>query len=220
MDLGNIELSHPSPTIGVVAASGASSRRVGKAQRDIVALGIAAAAIIMFVGAGGSVLPQVVRAWTVGAQAPDAMLVNALLLNVALIIFGWRRYSDLTREVGERREAEQRAFVLALTDPLTGCLNRRSVGPKTDEMLAAAISRGQAEHATEATKAAASTSGQRRLDKRFDAAFGVVGLVEVDACAAIVEWHAHAGSGASNATSRWNSRTRSSISGRVSSIVR
>ena len=145
MDLGDIELSHPSPTAaGIAAVPGAGSPRVGKAQRDVVALGIAAAAIIMFVGAGGSVLPQVVRAWTVGARAPDAMLVNALLLNVALIIFGWRRYRDLTREVGERREAEQRAFVLALTDPLTGCLNRRSVGPKTDELLVAAKARGQA----------------------------------------------------------------------------
>ena len=144
MDLGEIKLSHPSPAAGLVAGRDTGSPRVGKAQRDVLALGIAAAAIIMFVGAGSNVLPQVVRAWTQGARAPDAMLVNALLLNVALIIFGWRRYRDLTREVGERREAEQRAFVLALTDPLTGCLNRRSVGPKTDDLLAAAKTRGHA----------------------------------------------------------------------------
>ena len=144
MDLGEIKLSHPSPAVGLVAGRDTGSPRVGKAQRDVLALGIAAAAIIMFVGAGSNVLPQVVRAWTQGARAPDAMLVNALLLNVALIIFGWRRYRDLTREVGERREAEQRAFVLALTDPLTGCLNRRSVGPKTDDLLAAAKTRGHA----------------------------------------------------------------------------
>ncbi len=144
MDLGDIKLSHPSPAAGIASEQGAASPRVGNAQRDVVALGIAIAAIIMFVGAGGSVLPQVLRAWTQGGQAPDAALVNALLLNVALIIFGWRRYRDLTREVGERREAEQRAFVLALTDPLTGCLNRRSVGPKTDELLAVAKSRSHA----------------------------------------------------------------------------
>ena len=144
MDLGNIELSHPSPAADMVAGKGTASPRVGTAQRDVMALGIAAAAIIMFVGAGGRVLPQVVQSWTDGGHAPDAVLVNALLLNVALIIFGWRRYRDLTREVGERREAEQRAFVLALTDPLTGCLNRRSVGPKTDELLVAAKARGQA----------------------------------------------------------------------------
>ncbi|MDP3675398.1 MAG: EAL domain-containing protein [Novosphingobium sp.] len=125
-------------------ASPAGSPRIGphvaKAQRDVVALGIAIAAIIMFVGAGGRVLPQIVQSWFGGAQAPDAALANALLLNIALIIFGWRRYRDLTREVGERRRAEQQAFVLALTDPLTGCLNRRSVGPATDELLLTAQS--------------------------------------------------------------------------------
>ena len=144
MDSGDIRLSDSSPVAGIVAGQDAGSPRVGKAQRDVVALGIAAAAIIMFVGAGGRVLPQVLSAWSHGTRAPDAILVNALLLNVALIIFGWRRYRDLTREVGERREAEQRAFVLALTDPLTGCLNRRSVGPKTDELLAVAKSRSHA----------------------------------------------------------------------------
>ena len=144
MDLGDIKVSHPSTAAGTVNRCDVEAPRVGKAQRDVIALGIAAAAIIMFVGAGGRVMPQVVRAWTEGGRAPDSILVNALLLNIALIIFGWRRYNDLTREVGERREAEKRAFVLALTDPLTGCLNRRSVGPKTDELLVVAKSRGQA----------------------------------------------------------------------------
>ena len=35
--------------------------RLDKAQRDIVMLGIATAAIIMFVGIGGTVMPQVAR---------------------------------------------------------------------------------------------------------------------------------------------------------------
>ena len=97
MDLGDIKLSHPSPVAGIVSEQDAASPRVGNAQRDVVALGIAAAAIIMFIGAGGSVLPQVLSAWTHGTRAPDTILVNALLLNVALIIFGWRRCRDLTQ---------------------------------------------------------------------------------------------------------------------------
>ena len=107
MDLGDIKLSHPSTVAGITSGQDAGSTRVGNAQRDVVALGIAAAAIIMFVGAGGNVLPQILSAWTQGTRAPDAILVNALLLNVALILFGWRRYRDLTREVGVRREAEK-----------------------------------------------------------------------------------------------------------------
>lgn len=107
-----------------------------RAERDIVALGIAAAAIIMFLGTGGAVLPSIVRAQLQGIAGPDTALINALLLNIALIIFGWRRYRELRVEVQERRVAEEQARVLAETDPLTGCLNRRSVNEQTDSLIA------------------------------------------------------------------------------------
>ena len=103
--------------------------RLGKAERDLVALGVAAAAIILFVGTGGTVLPQVVNAWVNGGAGPDTALTNALLLNIALIIFGWRRYNELSLEVKERRRAEELARQLAETDALTGLLNRRSFAP-------------------------------------------------------------------------------------------
>src|SRR5688572_23356884 len=99
---------------------------MAKAERDIVSLGIAVAAIILFVGAGGSLFPRIVRSWLGTGAAPDMLLTNAVLLNIALLIFGWRRYADLQREVGERRKAEARAQELAAIDPLTGTLNRRS----------------------------------------------------------------------------------------------
>lgn len=113
-------------------------REFARADRDIVALGIAAAAIIMFLGTGGSVLPQIARAWMGAGSGPDQLLVNALLLNIALIIFGWRRYSELVLEIGERRKAEEKARRLAETDPLTGCLNRRSIAAATDALLQSA----------------------------------------------------------------------------------
>ena len=101
MDLGEFQLDHPSPEV----ASSVRGAGTTAAQRDVDALGIATAAIILFVGTGGSVLPQVARSWFGVGHAPDTLLVNALLLNVALMIFGWRRYQELTREVGERRKA-------------------------------------------------------------------------------------------------------------------
>src|SRR3546814_11467956 len=55
------------------------------------------------------------------------MLAVALILNIALLLFGWRRYDDLNREVRERTEAEKRARWLADTDPLTGFLNHRAL---------------------------------------------------------------------------------------------
>ena len=109
------------------------------AGKDVVALGIAVAAVLMFVGTGSGVLPQIVRSWLGNGPGPDAMLTNALLLNIALIIFGWRRYRELLAELEQRRLAEETARMLAETDTLTNCLNRRSITTETDAMLAQSI---------------------------------------------------------------------------------
>lgn len=109
-----------------------AKRRV---ETDLIALGIATAAILMFVGTGGTVLPQIVRSWLTGVAGPDTLLMNALLLNIALIIFGMRRYRELMSEIEERRAAEAKAKRLAEIDPLTGCLNRRSIAPATDTLI-------------------------------------------------------------------------------------
>ena len=118
--------------------------KLGKAERDIVALGIAAAAIILFVATGSSVLPRVVASIAGTGAAPDNLLVNAMLLNIALIIFGWRRYRDLTGEIAERKKAEEFARKLAETDPLTDCLNRRSIESATETLRKMSAARGQA----------------------------------------------------------------------------
>lgn len=99
---------------------------LGDAERDIVALGIAIAAIILFVGTGSTVVPQAIRSLIGHGQGPDQFPLNALLLNIALIIFGWRRYRQLLEEVKRRRHAEEQAHKLARTDPLTGLLNKRA----------------------------------------------------------------------------------------------
>jgi GGDEF domain-containing protein len=88
------------------------------------------------------VLPKTLRALLDGTNRPDVLFVNALLLNIALIIFGWRRYRELTREIVVRREAEARAQVLADTDPLTQCLNRRAMQAATEDLRARAAERG------------------------------------------------------------------------------
>ena len=109
-----------------------TKRRV---EKDLVALGIATAAILMFIATGGTVMPQIMRSWLTGVGGPDTLLVNALLLNIALIIFGMRRYRELMAEIEERKRAEEKARRLAEIDPLTGCLNRRSIAPATDALI-------------------------------------------------------------------------------------
>ena len=115
---------------------------VGQADRDIVALGIIVAAILLFVGTGSTVLTNTVRSYLTGSANSDSLLGNALILNIALIIFGWRRYVDLSREVSERRRAQETAQHLAQIDPLTGCLNRRSLDDAIVRLATAAAAKG------------------------------------------------------------------------------
>lgn len=121
-----------------------SQKLKGTAERDLIALGIAFAAIILFVATGGAVLPAAINALRGVGAGPDALLVNALLLNVVLIIFGWRRYRELKLEISDRREAENLARHLSETDPLTRCLNRRSIARATEELQSLARAKGEA----------------------------------------------------------------------------
>jgi len=112
-------------------------------EDDVVTLGVAIAALILFVGTTGALMPKIVRSAMGLGAAPDLLLTNAVLLNIALLLFGWRRYAALQREVKIRREAETVARELALRDPLTQCLNRRSGLPALQEACRSACASGR-----------------------------------------------------------------------------
>jgi diguanylate cyclase (GGDEF)-like protein len=111
---------------------------------QLVSGAIAVASILMFVGIGSQVLATTVAHYTQGSKPVDQPLVVALLLNVALILFGWRRHEALRHEVVERAAAEERAQTLAARDPLTGFLNRRSLATEGAAMVARAGQRHKA----------------------------------------------------------------------------
>jgi len=81
------------------------------------------AAILMFVGLGSQVLPVAFAA----VPIPDSIqsLKVALLLNVAIILFGWRRSKDLREALDAWENAEQTARRNANIDHATGLANRR-----------------------------------------------------------------------------------------------
>jgi diguanylate cyclase (GGDEF)-like protein len=56
-------------------------------------------------------------------------------MSAALVVYGYRRLSDLSREMGARCAAEQEAHRMARHDPLTGLPNRRFFGQQLDETL-------------------------------------------------------------------------------------
>lgn len=66
----------------------------------------------------------------------------ALLLNVSLILFSWRRHKDVQALLRHHDQAEQRAKALETKDALTNLLLRRSLIDEGDRLVAAAGANG------------------------------------------------------------------------------
>jgi len=104
-------------------------------NEDFVIIGIAVSSLLV-VAAVGNFYFDSLRERLVWLSSNNSSLVICLLmLNVALTIYGWRKFRDVKREVVERTAAEVRANSLASTDPLTGFLNRRSLADAVEGLL-------------------------------------------------------------------------------------
>jgi diguanylate cyclase (GGDEF)-like protein len=67
-------------------------------------------------------------------KADDIIFVT-IVLGIAWIVYGFRRYQDVSHEIKARISAELEARALARHDPLTGLPNRRFFAEKLDEYL-------------------------------------------------------------------------------------
>ncbi len=123
---------------------GRAATRAQRARAETITLGIAVAAIILFIGTGGAALALVVAAMQGYGEGPGTLQVSALLLNVALILFGWRRCNQLAREMELHRQGEAEALHLAKYDSLTGFLNRRGLTIAAEELIGEVTRRGEA----------------------------------------------------------------------------
>ena len=104
--------------------------------------GTVIAAIILFVSNGSRALGMALPALSGLVVTPNQTISVALILNVALILLGWRRYRELERELQVRTEAQKEAQHLARLDPLTGLLNRRALAEDGDLLLRRASALG------------------------------------------------------------------------------
>lgn len=102
---------------------------------DFLVGGITLAAILLMVGSGTSWLRSTLGSSDMAGASHQAISAT-LLLNIALIMFGWRRFRELRAEVARRTAAEERAQALAWHDPLTGFLNRRALSDQAPERIA------------------------------------------------------------------------------------
>jgi diguanylate cyclase (GGDEF)-like protein len=115
---------------------------LANARRDMLVLGILIAAVIMLIWNGSEFFQRLAFA---GRELGPGLKVAsiALTLNVALILFGWRRYVDLQHETEMRKEGEARAALIASTDGMTGLLNRKGFADRGEELRCAAAEAGQ-----------------------------------------------------------------------------
>jgi predicted signal transduction protein with EAL and GGDEF domain len=108
---------------------------------DFVIIGVAVGVLLVMAALGNGYFELARQQMERLGATNSRIIVGLLLLNVALTIYGWRRYRDARHEVVVRTAAEQRAQSLASTDPLTGFLNRRSLVEAVEEQLAFAEKR-------------------------------------------------------------------------------
>lgn len=111
---------------------------LANARRDLIVLTVLIAAVFMLIWNGSEFFN---RLSFVGTDIGPGLQITAtaLILNVTLILFGWRRYADLLHEAEMRRDSEARAALIATTDALTGLLNRKGFADHGEELRRRAI---------------------------------------------------------------------------------
>ena len=101
-------------------------------------------AVLLFLAIAGAVASSLLRQAFGTAEQLNRTMIIALLLNIALILMGWRRHRELRQALDHHIGQTQRARTIAGCDPLTGFLNRRSLVEEGSAMLHEAARRRRA----------------------------------------------------------------------------
>jgi diguanylate cyclase (GGDEF)-like protein len=110
------------------------------ARRDAIVLAVLITAVMLLIWNGSAFFNKLPL--SDNRFGHDIRIAStALTLNVALILFGWRRYVDLQHEAELRDEQERRATVLAVTDPVTGLYNRKGFADRAGQLCTEAADR-------------------------------------------------------------------------------
>jgi len=103
--------------------------------RWIITASVALFAIAVFTYSGSKILPLVL-AGNGAERVVSNDEITGFLLNIALILFAWKRSVELKRAAAERDAALNRAHDLAYIDEVTGLFNRRHLRERIAELQA------------------------------------------------------------------------------------
>ena len=110
-----------------------TSKTVRLAGSHVITTCATIAALLLFVALGSRVLPAALFGGVVSDSG--STLKVAFLLNIAIILFGWRRSKDLKDALEAYEFAERLAERNANSDPATGLANRRELMRSLGEAL-------------------------------------------------------------------------------------
>jgi diguanylate cyclase (GGDEF)-like protein len=94
-------------------------------RRDLILGGVVTLSAMLLVVSASPALALAALSLQ-GRAVLDQALAASVVLNVALLLFSWRRYADLRREVVRRKDAEARLDSGSRRDPLTGLSSRQA----------------------------------------------------------------------------------------------
>ena len=113
-----------------------------RVRRDIIVLSVLIGAVALLIFNGSNLFWAAMSG--AGQFRPEIKIASvALTLNVALVLFGWRRYADLLHEAQRRQEGEERAAHMAVSDAITGLANRKGFADRGEQLRDLAAGRGE-----------------------------------------------------------------------------
>ena len=118
-------------------AASLPSKRFGSLtlRDEIVAGWVTAAALILFVATGSQTTGAALRGLFEPGVEVDRFAVTSLLLNIALILFAWKRHKEIRATMRQRIAADRRAHLLKTRDLHTELLNRRSLRERGNDLI-------------------------------------------------------------------------------------
>ena len=103
-----------------------------------ITLTVALFSILVFAISGSQVMP-IVLGISQQSAAVQSGFISAFLLNVALVLFSWRRSEELRLSFAERDAAKRQAIEWAYVDDVTGLYNRRFFNQRVSRLIASKV---------------------------------------------------------------------------------
>ncbi|MEO5774954.1 MAG: EAL domain-containing protein [Sphingomicrobium sp.] len=109
--------------LGMYGRRIAAGAAAGLASSHLITTCATLAAITIFVSTGSELMPSALS----GADDFNPVMSAAFILNIVIILFGWRRANDLRQALEAHARAEKLAHENAYRDHTTGLANRREL---------------------------------------------------------------------------------------------